>query len=184
MHSTDITPGPKQPLYVVYLDYDGVLHNEAVFISPKRGIYIDQKVAPGAVLFEWAPILSTALSLHPDIKIVLSTSWCRHPGFSRARRRLPLDLQARVIGGTYHRRHHGAEPWQRQEFAETARALQILADVARRKPTAWIALDDDIDDWPAEHLDHLVACNGGLGLSAPDTQRRLYEALCAMKALQ
>lgn len=171
-----------QPLYVAYLDFDGVLHHEAVYISAKRGIYIDQSIAPGAALFEWAPILADALDPYPDIKLVLSTSWCRQPGFSRAKRRLPPELQQRVIGGTYHRRHHGADPWQRRDFAETPRAMQILADVKRRRPSAWIALDDDIDDWPGEYLTHLVACDGSRGLSSPETQRRLQDALSAMRS--
>lgn len=167
----------QTPLNVVYLDYDGVLHHEAVYLSQKLGIHIDQKVAPGAVLFEWAYVLVDALRPYPEMKIVLSTSWCRQRGFTRAKRRLPSELQDRVIGGTYHRGIHGADHWSRHQFASTPRASQVLADVARRKPAHWIAIDDDVDDWPAKYLDHLVACDGRLGLSSPQAQDILRERL-------
>ncbi len=36
---------------LLYLDFDGVLHHEAVYVSSKRGIYIRE---PGFELFEWA----------------------------------------------------------------------------------------------------------------------------------
>ena len=165
---------------VVYLDFDGVIHHEAVYISHKRGIYIDQTVAPGATLFEWAPVLVEALQPYRDVKIVLSTSWCRQPGFSRAKKRLPIELQNRVVGGTYHRAIHGADPWLLHQFSEAPRASQILADVGRRKPRRWIAIDDDVKDWPLEHLDNLVPCDGAFGLSSPQAQNILRERLAAM----
>ncbi len=182
MYPMAIASDTERPIDVVYLDFDGVTHHEAVYISHKRGIYIDQTIAPGAVLFEWAPILIDALQPYADVKIVLSTSWCRQPGFSRAKKRLPMELQSRVVGGTYHRSIHGADPWLRHQFAETPRASQILADVGRRKPKRWIALDDDVDDWPVEYLDHLVPCDGALGLSSAETQVCLRIKLAAMCA--
>ncbi len=172
----------KPATNVLYLDYDGVLHHEAVYLSYKRGIYIDQQSAPGAVLFAWAPILVNALAPYPEVQIVLSTSWCRQPGFSRAKKRLPIELQWRVVGGTYHCRIHGGDPWQRQRFIETHRALQILSDVSRRRPADWLALDDDVDGWPVDHLDHLVPCDGALGLSSPKTEMYLRAKLAAMHA--
>ncbi len=178
----DMTRGPiaHSSTYVLYLDFDGVLHHEAVYVSPKRGIYIDPKVAPGAMLFEWAPLLIEALDPHPEVRIVLSTSWCRQPGYSRAKQRLPFPLRERVIGGTFHRRVHGADQWGRQTFAETTRALQILADVSRRKPKDWLAIDDDVDGWPIEYLDRLVPCDGSLGLSSPATLQTLKRKLDTM----
>jgi hypothetical protein len=180
VHPIAIDSDTERSIDVVYLDFDGVLHHEAVYISHKRGIYIDQTIAPGAVLFEWAPILVDALQPYPAVKIVLSTSWCRQPGFSRAKKRLPAELQNRVVGGTYHRGIHGADPWLRQQFAEMPRASQILADVSRRKPRRWIAIDDDVDDWPTEFLGHLVPCDGALALSSPEAQKNLREKLAQM----
>ena len=31
----------------------------------------------------------------------------------------------------------------------------------------WIALDDDLEDWPAAYRHHLIACDGTKGLSDP-----------------
>lgn len=56
---------------IIYLDYDGVLHDEQVFFHPKRGIYMK---TPDRILFEWMSILDELLRPHPDVKIVLSTS--------------------------------------------------------------------------------------------------------------
>jgi hypothetical protein len=183
MHTEAMASEIERPVDVVYLDFDGVIHHEAVYISHKRGIYIDQTIAPGAVLFEWAPILVDALQPYPNVKLVLSTSWCRQPGFSRAKKRLPIELHNRVVGGTYHRDFHGSDPWWDHEFTQTTRASQILADVSRRKPRRWIAVDDDVDHWPVEYLDHLVPCDGVLGLSSLETQRCLREKLAAMHHL-
>jgi len=134
----------KTASLLLYLDFDGVLHHEAVYISKREGIYIRE---PGFELFEWAHFLVSALEPHPCVRIVLSTSWCRQPGFSRACRRLPTPLQQRVIGGTFHRRAHGATFEMRHAFASQARGLQVLDDVRRRRPVDWLALDDAVEDW-------------------------------------
>ncbi len=155
----------KSARRVILLDFDGVLHHEAVYVSRKLGIYLCPQRAPGAALFEWAHYLVEALSGHPDVRIVLSTSWCRKPGFDKAKARLPLELQERVIGGTFHKRIHGADPHLTQSFMNTPRGLQVLADVKRRQPVHWLALDDDAEDWPQEHLGNLLECDGAKGLS-------------------
>lgn len=50
----------------------------------------------------WAPLLAAVLLKHPYVSIVLSTSWAREHGFSRARDYLPESLQHRVVGATWH----------------------------------------------------------------------------------
>ncbi|MFK4706020.1 hypothetical protein ABIC83_002859 [Roseateles asaccharophilus] len=168
---------------VLYLDLDGVGHHEAVYISPKRGIYINQDEAPGRVLFEWIPILVDILRPHHDVKLVLSSSWCRRPGYDRTLKRLPDELRKRFVGGTFHRRHHGADPLASREFQTLPRGQQILNDVKRRQPSDWLALDDDDEGWPADHRGHLIHCNGSLGLSDPVTQVTLALRLAALSRL-
>lgn len=167
---------------LLYLDFDGVLHSEWVYQSAKRGIFIDPAKAPGRTLFEWAPILEAELSAAPDVKLVLSTSWARHPGYGRALKWLPPFLRERVIGATYHRRVHGADPWLAESFRQTARGMQVWADVQRRQPLAWAALDDDIVDWPAGCRDCLIACNGDLGLSEDSVRALLAAHLVRLQA--
>lgn len=85
---------------LLYLDFDGVLHHDSVCRHPRRGIYID---APGDFsLFQHAQLLEEALEPYAHVQIILSTSWVRGLGFSRARRHLPLRLRSRVIGATFH----------------------------------------------------------------------------------
>jgi hypothetical protein len=167
---------------VLYLDFDGVLHSDAVYEMFGTGEpYVNQKEAPGRTLFEWTSILDRLLEPHPDFAVVLSTTWAVKMGFDRARSRLTPALQARVIGSTYHSKVHGLTLSQRIEFQRLPRGQQVLDDVARRRPKAWLAVDDDASGWETA-AGHLVRCNGELGLSDPAAQRAVQEQLLAMKA--
>jgi hypothetical protein len=66
---------------ILFLDYDGVLHPEQVYLVDGR-----PKFRGEGTLFMWAPILIKALSPFPKVKIVLSTSWVRLRGFNRAKK--------------------------------------------------------------------------------------------------
>lgn len=125
---------------VLYLDFDGVLHDSEVWFNPKRGAYIDTS---GRSLFEWAPILEQLLEPHPDISIILSTSWVRVRSFNRAKYSLPTPLRDRIIGATFNR-----GTMQSEDFELLTRAEQILRDVRRRRPQSWFAIDDDDLGWP------------------------------------
>lgn len=168
---------PRSADFVLYLDLDGVVHHEAVLWHPHRGIYMSPYEAPSHALFEWLPILEEELAPYPSVALVLSSTWCIRPGYAKTLQRLPKELRARFIGGTYHKRVHGADPWTLASFRTTSRGMQILADVQRRRPRHWIALDDDIEDWPAFAIDNLVACEGTTGLSSPEVRRELRRKL-------
>jgi len=128
-------------------------------------------------LFEWLPLLLEELAPYPHVSLVLSSTWCIRPGYAKTLQRLPEQLRARFIGGTFHKRVHGADPWLLASFRNTSRGEQILADVTRRKPRQWLALDDDIEDWPPSILDRLVACDGRTGLSDLRTRQALRDML-------
>ncbi|SCK11209.1 hypothetical protein VAR608DRAFT_0553 [Variovorax sp. HW608] len=162
---------------VLYVDFDGVLQHQAVMWHRKRGIYMSPIEAPGRLLFEWAHHLEAAISEFPAVSLVLSSSWCVKPGYGKALRHLPEPLRSRFIGGTFHRRHHGADEWILQSFRAAPRWKQILADVERRKPRVWLALDDDVADWPDHLRANLVACDGATGLSDPLVLADLKEKL-------
>lgn len=155
----------KGPLRICFLDYDGVTHVDTVYWSPKRGIDIG---TPGRVLFEWAPILEQLLEPHPDVKIVLSTSWVRIRSFNFAKRQLSPLLQERVIGATFHNRF-----MRDDEFVCLPRGVQIANDVFRRGPQAWFALDDDYLGWPDWCRDNLIRTDGARGISAPAIQEAI-----------
>lgn len=160
----------KPPQKILYLDFDGVLHDKEVYLHKKCGTDINTL---GRTLFEWMHILEELLSPYPDVSIVLSTSWVSERDYAFARKQLSPALQARVIGATFHSRI-----MQKEEFARTPRGLQIIEDVHRRSPAAWFALDDDNLGWADFCLDKLIQTNGRSGISAPAIQasiRRMLE---------
>ncbi len=149
------------PSKVLFLDFDGVLHPDAVFMT-KKGPTLR---AEGS-LFMWAELLIEALEEFPHVPIVLSTSWVRHMGFSRARSYLPTPLKTRVIGATWH--SSMGKGWLDQNWWDRAsRYEQICRYVDRAHLQAWVSVDDDSERWPQEALGHLVCCDGQLGLSQP-----------------
>lgn len=155
---------------VIYLGIDGVLHRDYEYKVP---------------LFEWSRFLTAALEPYPDVKLVLSSRWCLHPGYSRTLKRLPEQLRHRFVGGTFHRRHHGTDPGADKSFAELPRGVQILGDVLRRQPRDWLAVDDgDLGwpVWPTSLRGHLLLCDGSLGLSKPETRAELRDRLALMNA--
>ncbi|MEX3981863.1 HAD domain-containing protein [Paraburkholderia sp. EG287A] len=147
--------------YLLYLDYDGVLHPESVYFYHRRGPVLVN--APGHRMFEHVDLLEQELKPYPSLKIVLSTSWVRryHGSLARVARHLTPGLRKRIIGATYHSR------MDEHEFAEAPRGVQIWADVVRRRPTSWLALDDDYVRWPMWCRDKLVLTDETLGISAP-----------------
>lgn len=150
---------------IIYLDFDGVLHDEEVYRDFKSGIYLR---TPGRTLFEWAPILERLLKPHGDVRIVLSTSWVPMKSFIYARKRLSQSLGSRVIGSTFHTRY-----MRRDEFMTLPRGVQIAQDVSRRSPTSWLAIDDDDVNWPPSLRHNLVCTDGSNGLNAPDIQHAI-----------
>ena len=160
---------------VLYLDYDGVLHHENVRRHPRRGIYLD--APPEFTLFQHAALLEALLQPYPAVRIVLSTSWVRALGYSRAVKRLPAGLREKVIGATYHSNMHAGA------FALLPRGVQVLDDVERRAPRDWLALDDDGSGWPKEHQKRLVLTDERLGLSAPGLSELISSKLRAVMRL-
>lgn len=153
---------------ICYLDFDGVLHDEEVYWQPKRGIYMK---TPGRVLFEWLPILDELLAPHPDVKIVLSTSWVRARSFYFARKQLTPRLQERVIGATFHSQAYLGE------FIRLPRGVQITDDVSRRGPKSWFAIDDDYTGWPDWCRHNLIQTDGARGVSDPKIQHAIQVML-------
>lgn len=158
-------------LWVCYCDFDGVTHDDAVYSSRHGDLHMR---TPGRTLFEWLPLLEDLLDPYPDVKIVLSTSWVRFKGFEFAKSRLTAGLQSRVIGATFDNRHI-----QKFDFDGMSRGLQICADVERRMPARWFAIDNDEKDWPAWCRDRLIKTDDRLGLSEPAVQDQIRKMLAS-----
>ena len=160
---------------ILFLDYDGVLHADDVYRN-KSGIALKS----GGTLFEHAAILAAAIDPHPNVKIVLSTSWVRELGFNRAKKYLPPLLQSRVTGATYHSRFElddGLVP--QTPWGLLNRYEQIARHVMKHNIMDWIAVDNDNEGWP-EKLEHrLVHTDDWLGLGDPEAQQRLSLVLAS-----
>lgn len=154
-------------MVLLYLDFDGVLHGPDVFRHPRRGIYM----VGGQRLFEHADLLTKTLEPYSSVRIVLSTSWVKVLSYSRALNRLPVALRERVVGATWH------SAMDATAFAALSRGQQVLGDVGRRQPTAWLALDDDAEGWPLEAKANLLHCASPQGLADPAVIQKLREWL-------
>ncbi|MFL9898960.1 HAD domain-containing protein [Paraburkholderia fungorum] len=159
--------------FALYLDFDGVLHPENVHMRPGKGPYIESPL--GHKLFENVGLLEKVLLPYPDLRVVLSTSWVRvYRSVARVARKLPPELRARVVGATFH------EDMDAELFKQAPRGMQIWADVLRRKPDNWLAVDDDYLHWPTWCRDKLVRTHEVLGISAPVVLAELRAKLAAM----
>ncbi|PWY37590.1 hypothetical protein DK261_22220 [Pseudomonas sp. RW409] len=148
-------PHPK----VLFLDFDGVLHPDAVFHT-RKGLQLHGE----GQLFMWTPLLMLALVDQPQVSIVLSTSWVRQFGYHRTRGYLPEAIQNRVISATWHStmaRNSADQSW----WDGASRYEQICRHAARARLSGWLAIDDDTAGWPVEARHHLLPCDGRLGLS-------------------
>jgi hypothetical protein len=174
IEESDMRPHVRGGL-VLYLDFDGVLHPEDVWRRPGYGPYV--ATPPGHVVFEHAALLAHCLDPYPELRIVLSTSWVRvFRSVRKVARRLPPELRRRVVGATFHGRMDPV--W----FRSVPRGMQVWGDVCRRRPEAWLALDDDDAGWPAVCRAHLVHTDPVLGISAPAVLAELQARLAAMRA--
>lgn len=158
---------------ILFLDFDGVLHPDGVYLRLNGQIELRAE----GELFMWSPHLVDALAPHQDVKIVLSTSWARNIGFQRARAALPAELQTRVIGATWHsamgRGWPDQIPWDNQTRYE-----QIQAYLSRLStPARWLAVDDDDRGWGDSDRQRLIQTDPNLGLSSPETRAELAKKL-------
>lgn len=94
--------------------------------------------------------------------------------YNFAKSKLPPALQARVVGATYHSRE-----MQKFEFDNMSRGAQIYADVQRRNPANWLAIDNDDNFWPAHCRDHLIKTQDELGLSDTEVQTSIRARLAS-----
>lgn len=164
---------PSEIGVILFLDFDGVLHPDAVYRRLDGRI----ELRASGELFMWAPLLEEILEDYPELRIVLSTSWVRVLGFRRARERLPAKLAERVIGATWHsamgRNSLDVIGWDHQ-----TRFQQISAYLSRSpNPTPWLAIDDDDVGWPDEQKSSLILTDPVKGLASVNVQNLLRHQL-------
>lgn len=159
----------QEGLDLLYLDFDGVLHTHDVWFTAQGPVLGD--ASAGRKLFEHVGLLVELLAPYPQVNVVLSTAWVGRYGLGAAKAQLSEALRARVVGAVFDPRRHTLS------FGSVARGYQVAADVAERAPEAWLALDDDVRDWPDEHRVNLVTSDPVLGISEPTVLAQLIDAL-------
>lgn len=161
---------------ILFLDFDGVLHPDAVYLERGRPV-----LRAAGELFMWSRYLVDALANAPHVRIVLSTSWARELRFARARDYLPAELRAKVIGATWHSGMASDDehrPLGRGTWWDTSTRYQQIRRYADRAGLAqWIAVDDHPEGWADADRDKLVVTDSNLGLSAPSARIRLAAAV-------
>jgi hypothetical protein len=158
---------------ILFLDFDGVLHPLEVQNTSDG----PELMMPGR-LFMHAPHLAATLGYHPEVQIVLSTSWVSRLGYESTLNYMPAALRLRVIGTTHRdMRQVGTYSFDSQD--RMTRFQQIWSYVYSHQIKNWLALDDlhsNTEPWPAEHRNHLILCNGKTGLGDPEVQAALNTA--------
>ncbi|HOY70272.1 MAG TPA: HAD domain-containing protein [Methylotenera sp.] len=162
---------------IIYLDFDGVLHPDAVFNPPNRPLVLRAE----GELFMHAQILDDALAPYSQAKIVLSTSWVRVLGYDRTLSKMPLKLKERVIGATWHSQMNH-QMYQNSYGGNMNRFEQIECHASRTGFKKWLAIDDlfsgyEVDEWPESHRHHLILTDQEKGLSCKNIQAELKEKL-------
>ncbi len=138
----------------------------------KKGTAQPQLRAPGQ-LFESAHLFEEAIAPYSSLLVILSTSWVRACGLEQARAFLSESLQRRVIGATYD--PQSPDAWR---FDRLTRYDAIAQDVKRRKPSRWLAVDDDPrGSWPANERAALALNSPNLGLACPVAYAQLQDSL-------
>lgn len=169
-------------MMIIFLDFDGVLHPDAVFKPAGKPIELR---APGSLMMH-AHILEEIIKPF-DIEIVLSTSWVRSLSYSKTVKKMPSALAERVIGATWHSEMvdrtvypYSSGRYANDPFNFLTRFQQIHRHVFRNGVEKWLAIDDlhsGSDSWPEEMLHHLVLTEGAAGLGCERVQLELKQKL-------
>lgn len=167
---------------IVFLDFDGVLHPDAVFKPARKPIELR---APGQLMMH-GPILEEII-VPFDVEIVLSTSWVRSLGYKKTLQRMPKALAERVVGATWHTEmvdktiypyssgRHVADP-----FNHLSRFQQIHQHVVRNNVEKRVAIDDlhsGSELWSEDFAQHLVKTDSEKGLGCVEKQHELRQKL-------
>lgn len=161
---------------ILYLDFDGVLHADPVFLRNNQP-HLDPEYG---ALFMWASVLEAALADYPDVRIVLSTSWASVMGFEYARDALPPSLGSRVIDCVWRLSDYPKHGISKRAFNALSRYEQVMLHAKTLGGGEWLAIDNNHHGWPAEMRHRLVLTQDYEGLSDPIAQMDLIKKLHLM----
>ena len=142
---------------ILFLDFDGVLH-------PVPGVPTDRVLRGKPVVraghglpFEWLPILCGLLRPHPDVRIIVHSSWRLVHAATDVREMLG-ELADRFVACAPH-----GPRW------DCVRAvLDTNTDI-----TDYCILDDAAEELASAPSGRVILCDPYIGISDPRVQRRL-----------
>lgn len=135
---------------VLFLDFDGCLHNSNVVMKPcsqadalnlsaeeRRFVTNNNYLVTGENLFEHCNRLAVALEPFPEVRIVITSTWRKHFNLDELKGFLPPSLAVRVIGVT-------PEMFTIAGDGVTVRSREINRYLERNglSDEQWIVLDD------------------------------------------
>jgi hypothetical protein len=149
---------------VLFLDFDGCVH-PACLLATQSHDALTRSLGPfdytvPVDLFAWLPLLIEMLAPHPDVFIVVHSSW---------RETYPAAEIGDMLGDLG-RRYLGVTPpgpkWE-----------SLTTWLARNTATSWRILDDAPREFPDPPPLELIVCHPLAGLSAPEVQAQLTDWL-------
>jgi hypothetical protein len=141
---------------VLFLDFDGVTHPQ---------------VCEVASLFQSLPLIEAVLRTHPDVLVILSTSWREIHTIEELRERFSSDIASRVVGATpvinfYDR------VWYPVPLSEWPRQREIEAWLHQNRTLnhPWVAIDDR-PWWFESECPNLLVTSALTGFTESDADR-------------
>lgn len=146
---------------VIFLDFDGVLHSVPGFPTGRTARGKPVLRAKRVPLFAWLPVLVDLLQRHPDVRVLVHSSWrVFHPPDEL--REMLAELGERFVGC--------APPGERWA------CIQAALD-ADPRISDFLVLDDAADELADAPPQRVVLCDPYLGLSDPQVQERIRQWL-------
>lgn len=133
---------------LIFLDFDSVLHEA-------RGDLEEEQ------FFQWVPVLAKLIAPHPDVYVVVPSSW-RHMHTPEELRGFMHELAGRYLGAV--------PPGPRERSIREY--LRLVPQVRE-----YIAIDDAPEEFSRIRGRRLLVCDSRTGLSAPYVRQRLAEWL-------
>ena len=130
--------------YAFFLDFDGVLHPTTI------KVVLETDEVAGTTLFGWVPVLVKLLKPHPDVALVISSTW-RYTHNLEELRGVLGELGPKVVGVTPRGQRYESIRWFLQLNPQFA-SHRILDD----------ALSEFLDPPPKE----LILCDPRTGVSS------------------
>jgi hypothetical protein len=153
-----MTPAKKSDLprwaHVLFLDFDGVLHPTLEDID-------DSDACIATPLFGWLPLLARSLEPHPDVAVVVHSTWRYNHDLDELQELLG-PLGARFLGATPLGPRYESILWW----------LRLNPTFASHR-----ILDDNTREFPAPVPAELIVCHPLRGVSDPHVLAWLREWL-------